>query len=392
MPFPKRQAAIVGVYTTKQGKLPDRTSFSLQLEAINGALDDAGLTTADIDGLLPMSGAAHIPGTTAHQFWAEQLGERPLGLVEVGGASGQLAKAAASIAAGLTDVAVLFFGRAGARTGPGGTKAAADRAPRVEDDWSFATAGGYMTSWYAMWAQRYMHEFNVTNADLAEVAVFTRYHATLNPDSVMGSRGEITVEDVLASRHVCEPLHLLDCSIDNDGGYAVVIASAERARDCRKQPVWILGGAEAYYTDFYATINDPWFPNQGKAVRKATDRAFGLAGISRDEIDVAGLYDCFTVTTIRDLEEMGFCKLGEGADYVKEGHLRLGGSMPANTDGGLLSNSHCGDPSGMHTIEVVRQLRGECGARQVPDPKIGVSLQQGWAVHGLASTLVMAVD
>jgi acetyl-CoA acetyltransferase len=243
-----------------------------------------------------------------------------------------------------------------------------------------------------MWARRYMHEFNVTNADLAEVAVFTRYHATLNPDSVMGSRGEITVEDVLASRYVCEPLHLLDCSIDNDGGYAVVIASAERARDCRRKPVWILGGAEAYYTDFYATINDPWFPNQGKAVRKATDRAFGLAGISRDEIDVAGLYDCFTVTTIRDLEEMGFCKLGEGADYVKEGHLRLGGSMPTNTDGGLLSNSHCGDPSGLHTIEVVRQLRGECGARQVPNPKIGVSLQQGWAVHGLASTLVMAVD
>jgi acetyl-CoA acetyltransferase len=371
MAFPKRQAAIVGVYTTKQGKLPDRTSFSLQLEAITGALDDAGLTTADIDGLLPMSGSEHVPGTTAHQFWAEQLGERPLSLVETGGASGQLAKASAAIAAGMTDCAVLFFGRAGRRTGPGGTAVPTDKAPRVADDFSFATAGGYMTSWYAMWAQRYMHEFNVTNADLAEVAVFTRYHATLNPDSVMGSRGEITVDDVLASRYVCEPLHLLDCSLDTDGGYAVVIASADVARNCRKQPIWVLGGAEAYYTDFYATINDPWFPNEGKAVRKATDRAFGLAGISRDEIDVAGLYDCFTVTTI---------------------HLRLGGSMPTNTDGGLLSNSHCGDPSGLHTIEVVRQLRGECGDRQVPDAKLGVSLQQGWAVHGLAGVLVMAAD
>src|SRR5580658_11344176 len=116
MAFPKRQAAIVGVYTTKQGKLPDRTSFSLQLEAITSALDDAGLTTADIDGLLPMSGSEHVPGTSAHQFWAEQLGERPLGLVETGGASGMLAKAAASIAAGLTDVAVLFYGRAGSFT------------------------------------------------------------------------------------------------------------------------------------------------------------------------------------------------------------------------------------------------------------------------------------
>jgi acetyl-CoA acetyltransferase len=391
MAFPRRQAAIVGVYTTKQGKIPDRTSFSLQLEAIKGALDDAGLGTTDIDGLLPMSGTEYLPGTTAHQFWAEQLGERPLSLVETGGASGMLAKAATAIAGGLTNVAVLFFGRAGSRTGPGGTTTP-NSAPRIRDAWSFDTAGGFMTSWYAMWARRYMHEFRVSNADLAEVAVFTRYHATLNPDSVMGRRGEITVDDVLASRFVCEPLHLLDCSIDTDGGYAIVIASAEVARDCRKKPVWILGGAEAYYTDFYATINDPWFPNEGKAVRKASDRAFDLAGIGRDEIDVAGLYDCFTITTIRNLEEMGFCKLGEGADYVREGHLRLGGSMPTNTDGGLLSNSHCGDPSGLHTIEVVRQLRGECGARQVPDARIGVSLQQGWAVHGMASTLVMAAD
>jgi acetyl-CoA acetyltransferase len=191
---------------------------------------------------------------------------------------------------------------------------------------------------------------------------------------------------------VCEPLHLLDCSIDNDGGYAVVIASAEVARNCRKKPVWVLGGAEAYYTDFYATINDPWFPEEGKAVRKATERAMRLAGIGHEDIDVLGTYDCFTITTIRNLEEMGFCKLGEGAAYVKEGHCRLGGKMPTNTDGGLLSNSHAGDPSGMHTIEVVRQLRGECGARQVPNARIGMSQQQGWAVHGMAGALVMGAD
>jgi acetyl-CoA acetyltransferase len=237
-----------------------------------------------------------------------------------------------------------------------------------------------------------MHEFGVTSEDLAEVAVFTRHHATLNPDSVMGRKGEITVDDVLSSRYICEPLHLLDCSLDTDGGYAVVMTTAERARDCRKPPVWILGGAESTYTDFYVTINDPWFPEDGKAVRRSADRAFGMAGISRDEVDVAGVYDCFTITTIRDLEEMGFCKLGEGAHFVKEGNCRLGGAMPVNTDGGLLSNSHSGDPSGMHTIEVVRQLRGECGARQVPGAKIGVSLQQGWAIHGMAGTLVMAAD
>ena len=392
MPFPKRQAAIVGVYTTKQGKLPDRTTFSLEREAILGALDDAGLTLADVDGLLPMSYIRHRPETEIHQFWAEQLGERALGLVETGGASGQLAKAAVSIAAGLTDVAVLFYGRAGQLTGPRGV-ATAQRAPRVADDFSFNLAGGYMSTWYAMWAQRYMHEFNVTNADLAEVAVFTRHHATLNPDSVMGRKGDITVDDVLASRYVAEPLHLLDCSIDNDGGYAIVIASADVAKNCRKEPVWILGGAEAYYTDFYATINDPWFPEEGKAVRKATERAFGLAGITHDDIDVAGLYDCFTITTIRDLEEMGFCKLGEGAEYVKEGHSRARRAGCRRTPtAGCSRTATTANPSGMHTIEVVRQLRGECGARQVPNAKIGVSLQQGWAVHGMAGTLVMAVD
>jgi acetyl-CoA acetyltransferase len=153
-----------------------------------------------------------------------------------------------------------------------------------------------------------------------------------------------------------------------------------------------LGGAEAAYTDFYTTIQDPWFPRSGYAVRRVGDMVFDMAGVSRDDIDVAGLYDCFTVTMLRDLEELGFCKLGEGAAYFAEGHTRLGGSMPCNTDGGLLSNSHCGSPSGLHTIEVVRQLRGECGERQVSGAQIGLSLAQGMSPHGLTSALIMATD
>jgi acetyl-CoA acetyltransferase len=338
-----------------------------------------------------MGGSAHLDfPTTAHQFWAEQLGERPLSLFVEGGASGALAKAAAAISAGMAETVVLFFGKANAPVGPRGVPrpTASFRVP----EWSFEQQGGYMSTFYALWAQRYMHEFGATSEDLAEVAVFTRYHATLNPASIMGKKGEITVDDVVNSRFIAEPLHLLDCALDSEGGYAVVMTTAERAKDCAKKPVYVLGGAEAYYTDYYVTIDDPWFPEDGKAVRKATEKAFGLAGITHDDIDVAGLYDCFTITTIRDVEEMGFCKLGEGADFVKEGHLRLGGSMPTNTDGGLLSNSHPGDPSGMHTIEVVRQLRGECGARQVPNAQIGVSLAQGWAVHGMAGVLVMGAE
>ena len=131
---------------------------------------------------------------------------------------------------------------------------------------------------------------------------------------------------------------------------------------------------------------------EAQAVRTTANKAFAMAGVGRDDIDVGGLYDCFPVTMARDLEEMGFCKLGEGADYIHEGHVRLGGKMPCNTDGGLLSHSHNGNPSGLQITEVTKQLRGECGARQVEGAKIGVALSQGWAVHGLAGTVILAVD
>jgi acetyl-CoA acetyltransferase len=301
-----------------------------------------------------------------------------------------VAKAAAAIEAGICSVAVAWVGHAGGGQSPG-TKVVPTRAPRMPD-FHWEIQGAYMTPLYALWAQRYMHEFKVTSEDLAEVAVIHRDHAVLNPESVMGAKGPITVQDVVSSRMVADPLHLLDCSIENDGGYAIVVASAEIARDCRTRPVWVAGGAEATATDVYATYDNPWFPEAGKAVRRCTDMALDIAGISRDEIDVANLYDCFTITMLRDLEEMGFCEIGEGAAYVREGHTRLGGRMPCNTDGGLLSNSHNTNPSGMAVIEVVRQLRGECGPRQVDGARIGVALGQGSSVHGLASTVVLARD
>lgn len=395
MPFPRRQVAIAGVYRTAQGKLPGRTSFSLQLEAIKGAIADAGMQVSDIDGLLTLSNSNHVSAqlgadTDAAMFWAEQLGGRPIRYMSIGGSAGQVAKAAAAIHAGLCEVAVLFYGRAGQILGPRGASAPTE-APKIAE-WSWQVQGSYMVPFYALWAQRYMHEFKVSSEDLAETAVVNRYHATLNPESVMGHKGPITVHDVVNSRMIADPLHLLDCSIDNDGGYAVVLTTAERARDGAKKPVYVLGGAEAVHTDSYVTQDGNWFPEGGKSVRTAADRAFALAGVTRDDIDVFGSYDCFTITAVRNYEEMGFCGLGEGAEFVKEGHTRLGGKLPTSTDGGLLSGSHCGDPSGLPVVEVVKQLRGECGARQVPGAKIGLANQQGYAVHGLASATIVAVD
>jgi acetyl-CoA acetyltransferase len=397
MPFANRRAAIVGVYTTEMARRMERSSYSLQREAILGALDDAGLTIADVDGLAPQIGTDHhnaspmVNSSMAHLYWAEQLGERPMNAVVHGGGAPVVVKSAALVSAGVADVIVAFYGKSGIRTGPAHGAMQLDKAPRVFE-WEAAQHGAYLTTWYALWAQRYMHEFGATHEDLAEVAVFTRHHATLNPASVMGHKGDITVEDVLASKPICSPLNLFDCSIDNDGGYAIVIASEDVAKNCKKKPVWVLGAAESYYTDTYASINDPWFPEEGTSVRRAADKAFGMSGVTRDDIDVANLYDCFTITTLRDLEEMGFCKIGEAAPFVKEGNTRLGGSLPINTDGGLLSNSHCGEPSGLPPIEVVRQLRGECGARQVADAKFGVSLSQGFGVHDVAGVVVMGTD
>jgi len=388
MPFPSRKAAIVGVYNSKQAKNLPGTIWTLELECIKGALADAGLTHKDVDGLIPMS----FNGTAIalHMQWTEQLGGRPVSFIDIGGGAGAVSKAALAVASGMANVVVIFFGNAGVRLGPQGSPAQ-PKAPRV-GDMNYMIQGAYMSPWYAMWTRRYMHQFNVPAEYLAEYSVIARHHAVLNPESVMGVKGEITVDDVFNSRMIADPLHLLECPLDNDGGYAIVVASEAVARGCKKQPVWILGGDEAVYTDGYQTITRDWISNEAQAVRTTADKAFAMAGVSRDDIDVAGLYDCFPVTMARDLEEMGFCKLGEGADYIHAGHVRLGGKMPCNTDGGLLSHSHNGNPSGLQITEVTKQLRGECGQRQVPNAKIGVALSQGWSVHGLAGTVIMAVD
>jgi acetyl-CoA acetyltransferase len=388
MSFPSRKAAIVGVYNSRQARSLETTTWNLELECVRGALDDAGLSPKDVDGLIPM---AYDTPLSLHMRWAEQLGGRPISFLDIGGGAASVAKAALGVASGMANVVVVFFGNAGMRVGPQRSSIGQARAPRL-NDMNHMIHGAYMSPWYALWTRRYMSQFNVPAEYLAEYSVIARRHAVLNPESVMGVKGEITVDDVFNSRMIADPLHLLECPLDNDGGYAFVIASEAVARSCRKKPVWILGGCEAAYTDFYESITSDWISDKPQAVRTAADKAFAMAGVTRDDIDTAGLYDCFPVTMARDLEEAGFCELGESAAFIHEGHVALGGKMPCNTDGGLLSHSHNGNPSGFQVTEVTKQLRGECGARQVPNAKIGLVLSQGWAVHGLSSTVILAAD
>jgi acetyl-CoA acetyltransferase len=226
---------------------------------------------------------------------------------------------------------------------------------------------------YAMVAQRHMHEYGTTPEQLAEVAVTMRLHASMNP--VAKYRNPITVEDVLASRVISSPLHLLDCCIISDGGGALVITSAERARNLKKKPVYILGTGEAVR---HAARGQRDFLDIAAA--QSGKLAFERAGVKHADIDMAMIYDSFTITVVSTLENLGFCKPGEGGAFVSGGRLRFDGEFPINTDGGGLSSNHPMMRGMFLVIEATKQLRGECGPRQVKDCKIAL-------VHGTGGSL-----
>ncbi|MFC2058725.1 thiolase family protein [Chloroflexota bacterium] len=383
MAFPSKEVAVVGIYLTEQGKLSHRSTRSLQWEAFQGAMADAGLKPKDIDGILPS--VRNDDG-----WFAQQLDKT---LVNVpGGLMGaeSLATASAYIGAGLCNSIAIVHGTSGQPLGPTGKPGTTThQAPRV-GEWGFEHWGMIWTTWYAQMAQRHMYEFGTTSEQLAEVAKTFRHHATLNPRSIMGARGDISTADVINSRMISSPLHLLDCSLDNDGGYAIVVTTTERARDLKKKPVYVLGAATATWASSYEEFNDDYWPSPASVTGP---KALAMAGVTHDDLDVLGIYDCFTITVARLMEDLGFCKLGEGGPFVASGVLGLDGKFPTNTDGGLLSNSHNRNPGGMHTIEVVRQLRREVEPeRQVPNAKIGFCHVQGTAVLGKNGSCVLAID
>jgi acetyl-CoA acetyltransferase len=238
---------------------------------------------------------------------------------------------------------------------------------------------------YAMVARRHMYEFGTTIEQLAEIAVSTRYNASLNPDAYY--RELITVDDVLNSPMVADPLTKLHCCIRSDGGGAVVLTSERRARHCAKQPVWVLGTGEAVS---HVTMSE-WRDVTESPCVTSGRLAFGRAGVTPEDIDVCEIYDSFTPTVLLTLEGLGFCKKGEGGPFVEGGTLRVDGALPTNTDGGGLSACHPGMRGMFLLVEAARQLRAECGARQVPDARLAcVNGTGGWFTS--ASTTILGVD
>jgi acetyl-CoA acetyltransferase len=236
--------------------------------------------------------------------------------------------------------------------------------------------------WYAPMARRHMYEYGTTSRQFGAVAVAMRKHAQLNDNALM--RGKpITIEDHQNSRMIVAPFRLLDCSLESDGAAAVVVTSADRARDMKHKPVYVMGVAEGHPDSPDQIINRPLLTELG--VKKAAPRAFAMAGITPNDIDVAEIYDCFTFNVICQLEDIGFCPKGEGGSFVEGGQIELGGKLPVNTHGGLLSQAHV---LGMnHVVEAVKQLRGSAGKAQVSNAEL--ALVSGYGDLGDGSLAIL---
>jgi len=245
-----------------------------------------------------------------------------------------------------------------------------------------ASYGGGIICSYALAAQRHMYEFGTTSEQLAEIAVATRYNAGFNPSALY--RDPITVEDVLNSRMMADPLHQLDCCVVSDAGGAVILTTEERARDLKQQPVHVLA-AKSCMTHWQIG-QMPSFTTA--PVSHVADALFAAAGVTHSDIDVLELYDSFTITVLMQLEGLGFCKKGEGGPFVSDGKLKVGGALPTNTDGGGLSSSHPGMRGIFTIIEAVRQLRGAAGDAQVPDCKLALASGSGGILSSMGATIL----
>jgi acetyl-CoA acetyltransferase len=380
------RVALAGVYEHPTRWAPDKTPSRIMAEAARGALRDCGLAPKDVDGLFA---AGMEMGAMGVLQLAEYLNLKPRYLdgTNIGGSSfvAHVRHAAGAIQAGLCEVALILYGSTAASNamaiGTAG-RAGSDAAAGFTSPYGLTTVGGY-----AMAAQRHMHLYGTRSEQLAEIAVTARQHASLNPVAKM--RKPITIEDVLSSRVISDPLHLLDCCIISDGGGALVVTSLERARDLAKPAVALLGSGEAVW---HQEIGAPDL--LGIAASQSGAEAFRAAGVSHDDIDLGMIYDSFTITVLLTLECLGFCKPGEGGDFVSGGRIGLGGALPINLDGGGLSSNHPGMRGIFLVIEAVKQLRGECGARQVEGAEIALAHGTGGLLSTLHSgaTLILARD
>lgn len=354
-------AAVVGVGTTPYGRFPDQNRDSLALAALKSALIDAGLQPSDIDGLVTMR-------TSSYEHIAVESGIEPRWTATVpaeGRMTGPaIGLAVAAIACGQADTVALIYGNDGRSKGHtyGGGGARAARAAESYGTSTELTDPVGMTSpgaFYALMFQRHCAEFGTTDRALADIAITFRRHASLNPHAVF--RQPLTSEDYDAGRWIVDPLRIYDYCLINDGGVALILTAADRARDARHPPVYIRGIAQQGQL-----VRSSSYPPQDywhNALASVGAQAFAMAGCTRDDIDVLQAYDNFSPNVLFSLEGLGFCERGDSGHWVRDGRLGLDGDLPTNTSGGHLSESYMQGWS--LNVEAVRQLRGGLGSRQV---------------------------
>ena len=376
----KDRACIVGIGETEYCRAPGSglSLLALQLQAAVRAIEDAGLSANEIDGLMP------FPNLGSAEGFAANLGTQNLryaATIHTGGAApvASLQAAASVVTMGIAKHVLIPAGWNGY---------SGFRVHKTVADQTFALPGGEIArdyylpcgltappQWYALMARRHMHEFGTKPEQLGCIAVTMRKHAQLNPKAVMCGK-PLSLEDYMASPMLADPYRVFDCCIETDGAAAVVVTTVERARDLKKKPVYIMGTAsgQPYPADELTNRKDIL----DTGLTSAAPEAFAMAGVSPRDVDFAEIYDCFTFEVLQQLEEVGFCKRGEGGAFVEGGRIELGGELPVNTHGGLLSEAHV---LGMnHIVEATRQLRGEAEQRQVKDAQIG--LVTGWGDFG----------
>ena len=357
------KAAIVGLGVTAMGKIYGRTAADFAAEAIALALDDAGLEKKDVDGLLINANTA----PEMNPMLQMTLGLEDLAVLNALSAFGSTAGtmllyATAAIEAGLANVIALVYADAPLAPARSASGAYSGRgAAALSPMWGLKAAYGEFGAncGYALAARRHMHEFGTTSEQLGAIAVAQRKWAMMNPWAQM--RKPLTLEEHQSSRYIAEPLHLFDCCLVSNGGVAVIVTSAERARSLRQPPVYILGIGQGSPGDNQRHEREPALYT---GARQSGEQALKMAGVELEDIDIRELYDCYTYTVLVTLEDYGYCPKGEGGAFVADGKLGPGGSLPTNTGGGQLSSYYMWGFTPLS--EGVVQARGQGGERQVP--------------------------
>jgi acetyl-CoA C-acetyltransferase len=382
----KGKACIAGAFEHPTRKAPDKSTAQLHAEVANGALADAGLDRKEVDGYFCAGDAPGLGALSMLDYLGLKV--RHMDTTETGGSSYlvHVAHAAQAIAAGRCHVALITLAGRPRSEGSSGTQprnygaSAPDAAFEVP-------YGGATVNMYAMVAMRHMHEFGTTSEQLAWIKVAASHHAQHNPNAML--REVVTVQDVLDSPMIADPLHRLDCCVVSDGGGALVVTRPEIARDLKRPVVRVIGAGEAMKGQDGGRIDLTW-----SASRWSGAAAFEQAGIKPADIQYVSIYDSFTITVLMQLEDLGFCAKGAGGRFVSDGGLISGsGRLPFNTDGGGLSNNHPGNRGGMtKVIEAVRQLRGEAHpAVQVKNCRLALANGTGGQLgsrHGSATLIL----